>query len=410
MPLKQTQKQLSLDLCIVMDTTSSMSRWVEEAKKSCKQMLHEIREEVKKIKPNHKFSFRFGFVGYKDFDDGPDHITALKFSTEENQFQDVLDRISVSGGGDWPEDVAGALDAAEGLDWNTTSDYKVLVHFFDAPPHGSNFHDLAEKDDSKFNCANDVLASVRNLAEKRVNYVMFRCGDSGMLMYTSKYAGLCEETYVDYWDEERVQMTDGRKPTVTNLELNTNVEEHVASRFINLVVSASVCEMAQKVPSYIALAAAGPTKSLSACVEGPRSVPAVFPRIKNPSLIRRLFPNAHISVSNQTEHTLYVLIFPSPPKFENRLSDVQLKLGMESVGIGFKFAHILNPENRYVSELPIPPKGNAAADRSVFTERSSGAYLSVCRRDVPGLERHLVIVGGQNIFVPKGKTLVLEGE
>jgi hypothetical protein len=37
-------------------------------------------------------------------------------------------------------------------------------------------------------------------------------------------------------------------------------------------------------------------------------------------------------------------------------------------------------------------------------------YLSVRRRDVPGLAGQLVAVGGQHVFARKGKTPVVAGE
>merc|ERR1712227_1007293 len=52
-----------LDICFVMDCTSSMAPWIEAAKTTVKDMIAALPPDV----PNK----RVGFVGYRDFNDGP---------------------------------------------------------------------------------------------------------------------------------------------------------------------------------------------------------------------------------------------------------------------------------------------------------------------------------------------------
>jgi hypothetical protein len=57
----------ALEVCIVMDTTGSMSGWIERAKDGVANVTKKIREEVQKKFPSS--TVKFGFVSYKDFGD-----------------------------------------------------------------------------------------------------------------------------------------------------------------------------------------------------------------------------------------------------------------------------------------------------------------------------------------------------
>ena len=48
--------------------------------------------------------------------------------------------LSVGGGGDYPEDILGALHVAAGFDWQSKA--RFLLQIGDAPPHGTEFNTL----------------------------------------------------------------------------------------------------------------------------------------------------------------------------------------------------------------------------------------------------------------------------
>lgn len=59
-------------------------------------------------------------------------------------------RLVSCGGMDIAEDVLGGLEAVAQLGWGPPSSRKVVVHFADAPCHGSKFHDLGPGGDALF--------------------------------------------------------------------------------------------------------------------------------------------------------------------------------------------------------------------------------------------------------------------
>lgn len=85
-------------------------------------------------------------------------------------------RLVACGGKDIAEDVLGGLEAVAQLGWGPPSSRKVVVHFADAPCHGSKFHDLGVKADAPFDMKEcnakyqgrtvDAAIKVRNMPER----------------------------------------------------------------------------------------------------------------------------------------------------------------------------------------------------------------------------------------------------
>ena len=85
-------------------------------------------------------------------------------------------RLVPCGGMDIAEDVLGGLEAVAQLGWGPPSSRKVVVHFADAPCHGSKFHDLGPAGDALFDMKKcktryngrtvDAALKVRNAANK----------------------------------------------------------------------------------------------------------------------------------------------------------------------------------------------------------------------------------------------------
>jgi hypothetical protein len=117
-----------LDICFVMDCTSSMAPWIEAAKTTIKDMIAALPPD----EPNK----RVAFVGYRDFSDGPAQVQ--RFTEDVNSVVHFIDAQNAMGGADIPEDVAGGLAAALGLEWKAETRTVVLVT--DAPCHGQKYH------------------------------------------------------------------------------------------------------------------------------------------------------------------------------------------------------------------------------------------------------------------------------
>lgn len=71
---------MTVDLCFVMDTTGSMSPWVEACKVKVRDILTRLPERVREKHPHVKTQLRFAFVAYRDICDGGRQFTTLPFT------------------------------------------------------------------------------------------------------------------------------------------------------------------------------------------------------------------------------------------------------------------------------------------------------------------------------------------
>ena len=129
-------KDTNIDIMFIMDLTGSMQEFLYEAKYNIKK----VTEEITDINPGAKI--RLSFVGYRDFDNKEDkrEYEIINFTDDIDNFIFSLKKLECYGGGDEPEDVAGALNEALKLDWKSNAKYVVLV--CDAPCHGRKYHDI----------------------------------------------------------------------------------------------------------------------------------------------------------------------------------------------------------------------------------------------------------------------------
>jgi 60 kDa SS-A/Ro ribonucleoprotein len=161
-----------LDVVLVLDCTGSMGAWIEEAKAKLLAITAKLREWF-----SHDGELRVGFVGYRDINDtGQQVVCAL---TEDfAKVQAVIEVQDASGGGDTPEDVAGAFAECLKLSWREGA-AKLMVHIADAPCHGTRFHGKSQLGDSYPRGdpgGKDPEKQVERLAAKGVDYVFFDTG------------------------------------------------------------------------------------------------------------------------------------------------------------------------------------------------------------------------------------------
>lgn len=130
-------KDTNLDIMFIMDLTGSMGIWLNEAKKSIKNIIEEITDN------NPGSKIRISFIGYRDFfeKDEKREYDAQEFTEDLNEFNNFISKLDCNGGGDEPEDIIGALRQALKMNWLSNSKYAVLVS--DAPCHGKQYHDIS---------------------------------------------------------------------------------------------------------------------------------------------------------------------------------------------------------------------------------------------------------------------------
>ena len=169
------EKAKKLDLCLVLDTTGSMSDELEYLKVELKSVLQRIAEDI-------DFDINLGLIFYRDEGDAYTVKTYGFNNVLEEQYA-ALGKEHATGGGDFPELVDQALYAATEettFQWRNDAT-KLLIHVLDAPLHSN------AKNYRTFTSA------VNKLAEKGVRIIPVICSAGGggqLLEFTMRYAAL----------------------------------------------------------------------------------------------------------------------------------------------------------------------------------------------------------------------------
>ena len=206
--------KVQADIGIVMDTTGSMRGWLNQAKDTVWPVANAVQLQLQAMKPRAEVAVRAAVVSYKDFGDAG-HLQKQDFTLEGSEIVKLLEKVSATGGGDTCEDVAGALAAAEALNWQSSN--RVVVHFLDAPPHGRQYHDLGARGDHHTDVGPGLSETLRKLALNRISYTLVQCvkpGDSSL----NKYVREGERVYASAIDELR--QIPGPLPKFTPLKID----------------------------------------------------------------------------------------------------------------------------------------------------------------------------------------------
>ena len=155
---------MEVDLCFVMDCTSSMEDHIGGAK----DCIIKVADYMVKMEPTIKI--RVGFCGYRDHCDGPDRLQIFNFTDSCETFSNYVSaNVPAKGGGDSPEDVLGGLNAAVSqMTWRNA--IRVLLHVGDFPPHGRRFHNLDDDypDGDPYGLTAESV--LNNLRSKNIRY------------------------------------------------------------------------------------------------------------------------------------------------------------------------------------------------------------------------------------------------
>lgn len=136
----EKEKKLRLDILIMLDITSSMEDYINKFKEQYTLMIENLTKECPEA------LFYVSFIGYKDLNDkelGDDYI-CIDFTTNYEKIGDIIQKIEPDGGGDIPEDVAGAFELGLKLNWKSNT--KIAFLITDSPCHGAQYHDLNQNE------------------------------------------------------------------------------------------------------------------------------------------------------------------------------------------------------------------------------------------------------------------------
>ena len=141
--LSEYQKKIyanqELDIMFICDCTGSMDPWILAVKKEIKNIISYI------IDNNPNVKIKMSFLGYRDIKDKK-RFEIQDFTDDFTSLENFISKIKADGGGDFPEDIAGALDKALKLSWRKNS-AKYCLLIADAPCHGEKYRDEDYEDD-----------------------------------------------------------------------------------------------------------------------------------------------------------------------------------------------------------------------------------------------------------------------
>ena len=121
------------DILFLVDATGSMGSYIFAAKEETKNISEQLRQKY----PDKMF--QYGYIFYRDpIDSKGDKHEVINLTDNVNSFPEKIGKIQATGGGDLPEDWAGAYKLAhEKITWR--NGIKMIIHLADAGTHGKRF-------------------------------------------------------------------------------------------------------------------------------------------------------------------------------------------------------------------------------------------------------------------------------
>lgn len=131
------------DMVFVIDGTGSMRRAISNVKNHIQGVVRDIKRQFRHIE------FSYSAVIYRDYcDEGNEtapRVESLDFTKNVEELKSYLENLRITGGGDEAEDVLGGLEYIMDLDFREGST-RLILHFADAPCHGTAFHSSSVND------------------------------------------------------------------------------------------------------------------------------------------------------------------------------------------------------------------------------------------------------------------------
>lgn len=119
-----------IDLLFVLDVTGSMGGLIADAQRRMKDMLQKLTDK-------YNLDLKVGLSLYRDHPSQDNSFVTVIFDlVNVDKIKDIIDQVSVGGGGDAPEAVIdGLIDGAEAMTWREGS-RRIAFLIGDAAPHG----------------------------------------------------------------------------------------------------------------------------------------------------------------------------------------------------------------------------------------------------------------------------------
>ena len=124
-----------IDVLFVVDTTGSMGDEIRYLKAEIENVIEQVQLD------NEQAIIRLGLIFYRDTCDAQETylMRTFDFTTDIEAQKRNLMQQGASGGGDYEEAVATALEEAVNMEWSDQYATKLIVHVADAPSHKSDY-------------------------------------------------------------------------------------------------------------------------------------------------------------------------------------------------------------------------------------------------------------------------------
>ena len=157
------------DICYLVDTTGSMSGSIEKVKKYCIKISDILNSEMCDNE------FRFGAIFYADPINVRSEInTFTELTSDINSFKNYVDKITLLGGGDGPEDWAGGYKiCVNKMNWK--NGIRIIIHIAYAPAHSRLYNDGGDGGD--YSSEGPKLDNyTKKCSNMNINIVAFKIG------------------------------------------------------------------------------------------------------------------------------------------------------------------------------------------------------------------------------------------
>lgn len=213
--IKDQQNTPTLDLMFLVDSTGSMGDEIASIQKT----LKEVSSKIESL-PNKPAKIRYSLVTYRDRTDSY-VVKRYDFTNTVTYFQEIINELEASNGGDYPESVnEGLSQAINKVSWSDDNAIRLVFLVGDAPPH------LNYTDDYKY------VYSMSDAVKKGIKiYTLAASGlsDSGEYIFRqlSQYTA-SKFLFITYGGDQQNSGT-------TTHQVGTFQETNLDSIFVNIV-------------------------------------------------------------------------------------------------------------------------------------------------------------------------------
>ncbi|KAM3136527.1 hypothetical protein pb186bvf_011330 [Paramecium bursaria] len=164
-----SHKTIGLDICFIIDTTSSMGPYIELVKDIIRKLMKSTKRYINK---QGNETLQFSVVSYKDHTD-KDVVKSIDFTKHERAVV-FLNNLKASGGQDIPEAMFDGLWEALNMSWRDQSK-RFMFLVADSPPHGNPlFHNYEDDYPDGCPCGLDENHILNAIKQMKIDFIVLK--------------------------------------------------------------------------------------------------------------------------------------------------------------------------------------------------------------------------------------------